>query len=212
MLARRHMRGIFKPNVHWTESVACDFDARPMLGAHRPARLERLGHNQFSTAAAAADINGKPLQRAEVFGILEQLGCAAAPVLEVAAIGMSRFWRTDVALRRAAAQSVVLAPAIRDAAAAARRRLLAESGAKEFVCLHFRQGDKLVANPLQYDYSAAEVAEILLARRLVRPGEPLYIATGSLLLPTGLVLIAHICCRRAAREHCHGAGAVCGQL
>lgn len=79
-------------------------------------------------------------------------------------------------MRRRAAQHVELAPAIHVAARRVRDALLAV--APTFVCVHYRQGDKLLASPREYNYTAADVVAILVDQKHVLPDEPMYIATG----------------------------------
>jgi hypothetical protein len=163
---RKTMRGIFQGDLHWVDSVPCDL-------ARTPVR----------------SITGESeLPATSLYGVLEQLGCTASPVLEVGLIGMNRFWRMSEALRRAAFAHVQLAPLIRSRAkelwlAVMRDRIDAKTARpraaeqSSFVCVHYRQGDKVSQSPKEYNYTAQLVVDIMKAQARVLPGEIVYIAT-----------------------------------
>jgi hypothetical protein len=164
---RVQLRGIFKSDVHWIESVPCDLVVSPVRS-----------------------ITGKEmLLREQLFGIVEQLGCHDARVLEIGLVGMNRFWRTSERLRRTAARFVRLAPSIHHHAKQVWLKLMKDEidpdtarpregeRRQSFVCIHYRQGDKLDQSPKEYNYTAQLIVDILKERRYVLSGEPVYVAT-----------------------------------
>jgi hypothetical protein len=163
---RASLRGIFKSDVHWIESVPCDLGATPVR------------------SITGADF----LSAEQLFGIIENLGCHEARVLEIGLVGMNKFWRTSARLRREAAKFVRLAPSIQHHAKQIWLKLMKnqidpdtarprETTPDSFVCIHYRQGDKLDQSPREYNYTAQLIVDILKARKFILPGEPVYVAT-----------------------------------
>jgi hypothetical protein len=164
---RVSLRGIFKSDVHWVDSVPCDLEVSPVRS-----------------------ITGKEmLQRDQLFGIVEQLGCHDARVLEIGLVGMNKFWRTSERMRRTAARFVRLAPSIHHHMKQIWLKLVKDEidpdtarprqgeSRETFVCIHYRQGDKLDQSPREYNYTAQLIVDILKDRQFIFPGEPVYVAT-----------------------------------